>query len=304
MTFISIINLVMVMLDLLPAKCAQKESGSKLTSSRSEWCEVNEGGPGMQALATYIAVICLAVAAFPGAIVSQPGNTMPDGQVGFLAAAGNEIVSLNTKLVVPAKPQTGGTLFLWPGLQPRPDDANYWPIGNGVLQSVLTWGPSCAPGDRPKGGPSWWISGQYVNDLGNTMGYQGCQGGTIIGVSSMDTLLINISLVRSIWRQTILNLRNNDSTGFHAGLADQAQGIARFYIEAFDGAISPDVTFLETTIGFAHPHLNNCSLDERGPGDVVTKPVIVDNGLSCYIEKIVLKAPSGAQPAKAHPQFH
>jgi hypothetical protein len=258
----------------------------------------------MQAVTTYIAVIGLVVTFFPHVTVSQPGNAAPDNaKVGFLAAAGNEIVSLNTKLVAPAKPHTGGTLFLWPGLQPRADDANYWPIGNGILHSVLTCGPSCAPGDRPKDDSSWWISAQYVNTLGNTMGYQGCQGGGIIGVNYADTLLIKMSRLRSMWTQTIPNLRNNESTGFHAGVVGQALGVARFYIEPYDGAISPDVTFLETTIGFAHPHPNNCSLDERGPGDVVTKPVIVDNGLSCYIEKIVW-APSGPQPAKAHPQFH
>ena len=72
--------------------------------------------------------VCLATAALPVVILGQPQDPPPDnGQVSFLAAAGNEIVSLTTKLVVPTKPPSPvdpaglhGTVFLWPGLQPRP----------------------------------------------------------------------------------------------------------------------------------------------------------------------------------------
>jgi hypothetical protein len=256
----------------------------------------------MRPVRTYFAVIAIAVGAFAGTTRGQPSAPPSDnGSVSFLAAAGNEIVSLSTKFVVPATlaepPNSHWVLFLWPGLQPRPDEANYWPIGNGVLQPVLTWGQSCAPGVQPKG--SWWISAQYVNTLGNYMGYQGCHGGPIIDVSPKDTLLISMSLFRSIWTQTILNLGTNKSTGFHVNLVDQAQGIARFYIEPYDGAISPEVAFLETTISFARPHLDNCRLDEHGPDDIVTAPVVVDGGQSCYVEKIVLKPPTGPQPAKS-----
>ncbi len=256
----------------------------------------------MRAVRTCIAVIVITVAAFASAAHGQPSNPPTDnGQVAFFAAPGNEIVSLTTKLVVPATlaepADTNWTLFLWPGLQPRLDDANYWPIGNGVLQPVLTWGPSCAPGEQPK--RSWWISAQYVNTLGNYMGYQGCYGGPIISVNPKDTLLVNMSLIRSIWTQTILNPRTKQSTSFHASLADQAQGIARFEIEPYGDAISPEVVFLETTIRFARPHLENCRLGDQGPDDVVTAAVIVDDGQSCYIEKITLKPPTRPRPAKS-----
>jgi hypothetical protein len=255
--------------------------------------------------------VCLSAAALPAATLSQSGNPPHgNGKVSFLAAVGNEIISLSTKLVVPNKPPDPtdpsglhGTVFLWPGLQPRPEDANYWPIGDGILQPVLTWGPSCAPGDRPKDDSSWWISAQYVNTLGNYMGYQGCYGGTIISAEPKDLLRISMSLFRSIWTQTILNLRTNESTGFRTNLVDQAQGIARFHIEPYDGAISPDVVFLETAIGFARPHLDNCRFEERGPDDVVTTPVFVDGGQSCYIDKIILKTPGKPPSAKAHPKF-
>ena len=80
----------------------------------------------MQAVKTCIALICLAAAAFPGATLGQPSHTPPDnGKVSFGAAAGNEIMSLFTKLIVPPEPAPVGTLFLWPGLQPRRGEANY-----------------------------------------------------------------------------------------------------------------------------------------------------------------------------------
>ena len=48
--------------------------------------------------------------------------------------------------------------LLWPGLQPDGPGANDQPLDNGVLQPVLTWGPTCAP-NAPDGDPygSWWI---------------------------------------------------------------------------------------------------------------------------------------------------
>jgi len=55
------------------------------------------------------------------------------------------------------------TVFIWPGLQPDgPERKCFYPINNGVLQPVLTFGNSCAP-DKPADVEQWWISGQYVN---------------------------------------------------------------------------------------------------------------------------------------------
>ena len=53
------------------------------------------------------------------------------------------------------------SVFLWPGLQPGGSNC-FYPINNGVLQPVLSYGTSCAP-DRPQNTEQWWISGQYVN---------------------------------------------------------------------------------------------------------------------------------------------
>jgi hypothetical protein len=246
----------------------------------------------------------LATVALPAEGVVEAGSSA-NGRVGLVAASGNEIVSLITRLVIPEPPDRAaspdGTLFLWPGLQPREEDANYLPIGNGVLQPVVTWGASCAPGAQPK--QSWWASGQYVNTVGDFMGYQGCYGGPIIGARSKDMLLMSMSRFGSIWSQTITNLNTDKSTGFHTNLAGQAQGRARFYIEPDSGVKSANVTFLETIIGFARPQPGNCRLDEQGPADVVTRPIILDNGQSCYVASIVLKGPGvpldvmGARPS-------
>jgi hypothetical protein len=263
----------------------------------------------MRTTIRHIAITCLVAATFPRASMGQPGDTPTDnGNVVFLAAPGNEIVSLRAKLIVPAAPvgptHPHGTLFLWPGLQSRPEDARFWPIGNGVLQSVLTWGPSCAPGDRSNDKDAWWISAQYVNTKGNYMNYQRCYGGKIMTVSKEDKLLINMSLFRSIWTQTVLDLKTNQSVGFHANLADQSQGIARFYIEPYEGTMSPNVEFDEITIDFASPHSDNCRLDEKGHDDLVSAPILIDHGQSCYIEKITLSGAGVPQRAEAHPAFH
>jgi hypothetical protein len=56
------------------------------------------------------------------------------------------------------------TVFIWPGLQPLEKSKCFFPINNGVLQPVLTWGGSCAPfKPEPQDLEQWWISGQYVN---------------------------------------------------------------------------------------------------------------------------------------------
>lgn len=97
-----------------------------------------------------IALICLVAVTYPRAALGQPGSAADNGHVSFSAAADNEIVSLFTRLVVPPEPAPVGTLYLWPGLQPR-RGTDYYPIDNGVLQPVLTWGPSpCAAGKQPE----------------------------------------------------------------------------------------------------------------------------------------------------------
>jgi hypothetical protein len=246
----------------------------------------------MQTRVTFCAVLffmatALANNALAGSSGSVPTIVSGDGNVAFGTAQENEIIGLTTKLVVPPEPAHSGTLFLWPGLQP--DGAHHFPIDNGVLQPVLTWGPSCAPGKQPKDYSTWWISGQYVNTYGHYTGYEGCRGGPIMAVNPGDILLIQIALSGSMWTQTVLDLKSGKSVGFHISLQKQSQNYAWFSIESHSGPPISDVVFTETTIAFVSPDTLNCSLVKRGTDDTVTTPILIDGGQACYIEKITLK---------------
>ena len=100
---------------------------------------------------------------------SAKARVSGNGSVQFQISTQTQIAELRTTLAVPAKPPPSGTLFLWPGLQPLPNGKNYNPVGNGVLQPVLTWGSTCAVG-APDDYSTWWISGQYVNTYSSPRG--------------------------------------------------------------------------------------------------------------------------------------
>lgn len=104
----------------------------------------------------------------------------------------NEFIAVRTSITVPEKPPKVGTVFLWPGLDPGPSP-RFLPIDNGVLQPVLTWGTSCAPGLQPPAYTSWWISAQYVNTFGHEPGYTDCHGGPNMRVSPGDVLDLSLA---------------------------------------------------------------------------------------------------------------
>jgi hypothetical protein len=64
--------------------------------------------------------------------------------VKILIKSPNQVLSFKTTLQVPKTPTARQTLFIWPGLQSRDRAADPARIGNGLLQPVLTWGPSCS----------------------------------------------------------------------------------------------------------------------------------------------------------------
>jgi hypothetical protein len=215
-----------------------------------------------------------------------------NGHVAFWTSSSNEIVRLVTKIRTPPTPEPAGTVFLWPGLQPHPEGRNFLPIDNGVLQPVLTWGPSCAKGEQPKRYSTWWISAQYVNKFGRYRGYTGCQGGPIMSAKPGDTLSIEMSLSGSQWMQRIRNSRTGKSVSFAIDLLGQAQIFAYFDIEPAKqgGPYVADVTFSDTTISFARADARDCRVRARGDQDYVSPPVSRKLGKECYIEKIVLKS--------------
>jgi Putative Ig domain len=172
-----------------------------------------------------------------------------------LDPSNNQYLGYSTSITVPPLPTvpttSGAALFLWPGLDPLPSGVMYNPIGNGVLQPVLTFGPSCAPTTQPTPFSAWWISGQYVNTLGSDTGFMGCFSGNSLQVNPGDVLLENISLgVNStVWTETITDVNTVQSVTFSEDLKGQAQGVAYWVIEAWFGAtISGPVTFYNSTL--------------------------------------------------------
>jgi hypothetical protein len=220
---------------------------------------------------------------------ATPANTRQGsaGFVAFVVSPSNEISSLVTTLTVPEQPPASGTLFLWPGLQPLPGGRNYDPINNGVLQPVLTWGPSCAP-HSPTGHTSWWISSQYVNTFGSNPGFTGCKGGDAMNVAVGDDLLLEMTVVNRIWTQTATDLTNQRSVSFDFDLQNQAQGIAELVIETSPQKPVGDVVFKSTVITFASPEAAACRPNHRGPADTFTTPRVSKDGRRCCIDRITL----------------
>jgi hypothetical protein len=113
----------------------------------------------------------------------------------YLVQPPNKISRFQTILPATKLPTVRSTLFIWPGLQHRggSDPAR---IGNGVLQPVLTWGPSCNPAAPRKGADymGWWISAMYVNITTGAAGRGGCAGGEAMDVAVGDRLYIDFSV--------------------------------------------------------------------------------------------------------------
>ncbi len=225
---------------------------------------------------------------------TQVGTPAPGGRVSsygsvlIAANTNNQIVRLQTTMVVPPQPPASGTLFLWPGLDPN--GANFNPIDNGVLQPVLTWGSSCAPGSQPRAYSTWWISAQYVNTNGNVSGYTGCNGGPIMSVSVCDTLDMDIQLSGTIWTQTVTDLQTNRTVTYSIDMQNQSQNLAYFVIEEYSSAPVSEVIFTDTTITFASSDAGDCKVNTRGQNDYVSAPTASSDGLTCSISQIILRA--------------
>ena len=218
-----------------------------------------------------------------------PGGSLTGyGTVMFWAKSPHQIVRLQTTMVVPPKPPATGTLFLWPGIQP--DGANFLPIDNGVLQPVLTWGPSCAPGTQPREYSSWWISGQYVNTFGSLAGYTGCDGGPIMSVNVCDSLSMDMELSGTVWTQTVTDLQTSRTVTYALDMQSQAQNLAYFVIEEYSSAPVSEVIFTDTTLTFDTPDAADCKVNTRGKTDYVSTPVASGDGLQCSIQQIILRA--------------
>lgn len=211
------------------------------------------------------------------------------GFVLLSASNQNQILSLTTTLSVPVKPSKNtGTLFLWPGLQPN--GANFEPIDNGVLQPVLTWGPTCAPNAPSNAYASWWVSAQYVNTFGSDPGYTGCLGGPGMNVNVGDELVMVMELNGTTWHQTVTDSATQKSVSYDIDMQGQAQNNAEFDIEIYTENPASDVIFTNTQIVLEDAQPGFCQPTTRGMNDFFTNPRMSADNKTCMIDRIVLRA--------------
>jgi hypothetical protein len=207
----------------------------------------------------------------------------------------NQVVEFRTVLSVPATPPASGTLFLWPGLQPIHASTNFSVLDNGVLQPVLTWGPTCAPGSPAQSYKSWWTSGQYVNtniasSSPNYSAYHDCHGGPGMAVAVGDDLDLVFALQGTSWTQTVTNRRTSQSVSYVIDLLGQGQNMAEFVIEEYSSTPVSDVIFTSSVITFASPAKTACQPAQRGVDDYFSAPRASADGLRCCIDKVILRA--------------
>jgi hypothetical protein len=210
--------------------------------------------------------------------------------VQYLLKAPNKISRFQTILNVPKVPTQKSTLFIWPGLQ-HTGGSDPARIGNGVLQPVLTWGPSCNPSAPRKGSDymGWWISAMYVNISTGAAGPGGCAGGDAMDVSIADRLYIDIAVDGTEWTQTVLNLANMKKVDFTMDLKGQDQNWVIWDIET-PGYSKPieDTIFEKSVITFTSP-VTSCQPTSAAEVDYFSAPVLSLDGLNCCIDKMILK---------------
>lgn len=224
-------------------------------------------------------------------LAGQTSGGREDGFIEMQVQPPNEYTRLRTTMVVGAKPAKSGTVFVWPGFQPLRASMNFSPIGNGVLQPVLGWGPACAPGGL-RDYSSWWISAMYVNTNTREPGYGGCYGSKILRVEPRDVLDVDIELKGTSWIQRVRNARTGEAIEYAIDLKGQQQNRALFWIELPNGAARPveDAEFGSVVLTTKMPAVSACNALARGGRDFLAKPRFSKDGLHCCVDRLVLRA--------------
>jgi hypothetical protein len=202
----------------------------------------------------------------------------------------NTVSRFVTTLLVPKTPSSRSTLFIWPGLQHRGGE-DPGRVGNGVLQPVLTWGPSCARSAPPSASSysSWWVSAMYVNISTAAAGPTGCAGGDAMDVDVGDRLVMDFSLEGDDWTQTVTNLSNMKKIDFTIDLKGQDQNWVIWDIEVPSQARpAEDTIFEKSVLTFTQP-VDSCQPTSAAEVDYFSAPVKSPDGLHCCFEKLVLK---------------
>ncbi|KAJ3074454.1 hypothetical protein HDU98_011237 [Podochytrium sp. JEL0797] len=232
-----------------------------------------------------------------------------------LLGKGNSYTSLTTTLTVPpvpARPATGdATYFYWPGLQTNTAATNYNPIGFGVLQPVLTFGPACTP-NQPQGVSvyrGWHISAQYVNPTGTVAGHKGCLGGNMMDVQPGDNLLMTMVLQGTVWVQTVtrqgvacsgpgngVNGASGCQVTYSIDMQGQAQNRAELVLELYyQAVVTSPVTFsgISMTILNAEPSTSTrfCTSTSRlQTGETCSGMSLSADGKTCTIQQCFFAA--------------
>jgi hypothetical protein len=204
--------------------------------------------------------------------------------VKMLIRSPNAVLSFKTTLQVPKPPMQRQTLFIWPGLQSRDGAADPNRVGNGVLQPVLTWGPSCNPRLPPDPYSGWWIAGMYVK--------YGCEGGDYLTTELGDLLEIDMFLKDEKWETTIRNVRMDKTVDFTMDLQGQVQNEVMWLTEVPDGSsIRPvdDVIWTQNVLTFKEPE-ETCQPNRIGSNDYFSAPTLSPDGLHCCWDKIIMRA--------------
>jgi hypothetical protein len=209
-----------------------------------------------------------------------------------------EFLSARSTLIVPKEPSPSrGTLFLWPGLQPLRQDST---VGYGVLQPVLTWGSSCAPGSLSQG-DGWWISAQYVGTPPGSFSVN-CKGGKTMKVDIGDKIDIVMELQGTNWVQTLTNQRNGESVDFKIDLKGQKQQWLLHQIEQ-PTTVKPseDVIFESVSAKLSESQPKACYPNAKGTNDYFSPPRASADGKTCCISKIILRASGVAMSSPNEP---
>jgi hypothetical protein len=224
----------------------------------------------------------------------QAGNQL----ISFYTSTSTYITQFNMVMSVPPLPtENAGTLFIWPGLEPLGGSTNFNPLNLGVLQPVLSYGPSCAP-NQPSSVSSapyasWFISAQYVNTNGNVAGHTGCNGGDVMTVSPGDFLTVNMTLSGTTWTQTISSYKNSKTVSYSIDLQGQNQNWAMFDFENYgDFTPSPawNLYFIHIETAQNDPTLCTSAQIQYPTDGRASCSGIVVSGNACDINSCTYKA--------------
>ncbi|KAJ3020201.1 UNVERIFIED_CONTAM: hypothetical protein HDU68_010314, partial [Siphonaria sp. JEL0065] len=233
-----------------------------------------------------------------------------------LLGSGNSYTSFISTLevpIVPTRPATGdATYFYWPGLQTNSAAKNYQPIGFGVLQPVLTYGPACTP-NAPQGASpyrGWYISAQYVNPTGTQLGHKGCMGGNMMDVAPGDNILMTMVLQGTTWVQTVtrqgvacsgpgsgVNSASGCQVSFSIDMLGQGQNRAELVLELYyQAVVTTNVVFKDISLQILNTEPSNstrfCTPTSRlQKTETCSGMVLSADGKTCTIQQCLFVAP-------------